>query len=324
MKFSKEELGFILYNNRSKKVVESFFPKNLNNYRLTNIENIFEKSKNKFLNNKKMVEIPLNDLNFQENDIIIKPSELRNLKDYFISKSGNFNKRELDFLENRNIPKSVINKWKLLGLSNFTMKQLDIIGATVHPIISSILQDGIEGGGIVFPLFENNQLVNNAIRKISLENTDKASLKYTLACPDIPVWKSDNIKTNDEIWLTEGLFDMFALDDAGYKSISCSSAMWSGIQLYKIISLKPGKINIFSDNDEVGIRTSAILKDFFNNYGIECDIFKSIKTKDASEHFFENKLSINDLIKVEDIKSELSKIDDDSFNFINYLKNRKY
>lgn len=324
MKINNQDLGFILYNNRSKEVVSNFIPKNLNIYRIRNIENILENSKKKYVNSKKMVEIPISDLNLEATDVIIKKSDLSNLKLLFDDNKGKFNKVELEFLKNRGIPNSVINKWNLLGLSNFKDGQLETIGATVHPIISNVLEDGIEGGGIVFPLFEDDILMNNAIRKISLENTDKTSLKYSLACPDVPVWKSNNIKQDDEIWLTEGLFDMFALDNIGLKSVSCSSAMWSSIQLYQIIELRPSKINIFTDNDEVGIRTSAVLQDFFQQYGFECDIYKSIKSKDAAQHFFEDSLTINDIIKIDNIQSEVNIKDDDSFNFIKYLKNRKY
>jgi hypothetical protein len=324
MKINNKDLGFILYNNRSKSVVDNFIPDNLNIYRIRNIENIFEKSKSKFTDDKKMVVIPIEDLNINEPDFIIERSDLQNLKYIFDDNKGKFSKRELDFLTKRGINEKVIEKWNLLGLSNFKGDELKIIGATVHPIISNILEDGIEGGGIVFPLFKNGKLINNAIRKISLENKDKASLKYSLACPDVPVWKSDDIKENEEIWLTEGLFDMFSLDNIGLKAVSCSSAMWSSIQLHQIIELKPSKINIFSDNDEVGIRTSAVLKDFFNTYGIDCDVYKSIQSKDAAQHFFEHKLSINELIKMENIEEEVNSKDDDSFNFISYLKNRRY
>ena len=40
MKFTKEELGFILYNNRSKNLINKFLPTNLNHFTLTNM-NIF-------------------------------------------------------------------------------------------------------------------------------------------------------------------------------------------------------------------------------------------------------------------------------------------
>lgn len=269
MKLSKKELGFILYNNRSTNLVSNFIPKNLNPFTLTNIENIFRKSKSKFLNNTKMVEIPMSDLNLESDDIIFSKENLSDLTNEFLSHKGKFNEVESIFLKKRGIDEKVITKWNLLGLSNIKdSRKLEIIGAKVHPIISNVLVDGIEGGGIIFPLFNNGLLENCAIRKISLENTDKASLKYSLSCPDVPIWKSNNIQPGDEIWLTEGLFDMFALDNIGLKSVSCSSAMWSGIQLYQIIMLRPSKINIFSDNDEVGLRTSAILNHFFKSYGL--------------------------------------------------------
>ena len=324
MKLSKKELGFILYNNRSTELVANFINKDLNPFRLTNIENTFKKSKNKFLNNTKMVEIPISELNLKSNDIIFSKEDLSSLTNEFLSYIGKFNKKEFEFLNKRGIGNDIIEKWKLFGLSNIKDdRKLEIIGAKVHPIISNVLVDGIEGGGIIFPLFNNGILENCAIRKISLENTDKASLKYSLSCPDVPVWKSDNIQPGDEIWLTEGLFDMFALDKFDLKSVSCSSAMWSGIQLYQIIMLRPSKINIFSDNDEVGLRTSGILNDFFKSYGLESDIFISNSAKDASEHFFEMKLSISDLERI-DIKPESLIKNDYSFNFLDHMKNRKY
>lgn len=324
MKLSKKELGFILYNNRSTNLVSNFIPKNLNPFTLTNIENIFRKSKSKFLNNTKMVEIPMSDLNLESDDIIFSKENLSDLTNEFLSYKGKFNERESIFLKKRGIDEKVIIKWNLLGLSNIKdSRKLEIIGAKVHPIISNVLVDGIEGGGIIFPLFNNGLLENCAIRKIALENTDKASLKYSLSCPDVPIWKSNNIQPGDEIWLTEGLFDMFALDNIGLKSVSCSSAMWSGIQLYQVIMLRPSKINIFSDNDEVGLRTSAILNHFFKSYGLESDIFISKLAKDASEHFFEMKLDLS-YLKLISIEPGDIKKDDNSFNFLNHIKNRKY
>lgn len=321
MKFSKQDLGFILYNNRSKTVVQNFMPKNINPYRLTNIEHIFEESKKLFISNNKMVEIPISDLNLNSNDIIVTRNDINNLSQEFIDNIGKFSDKELEFIKKRGINREIIEKWKLLGLSNFKdINKLKIIGATVHPLTSNVLEDAIEDGGIIFPLFNNNILENCAIRKIALE---KSSLKYTLACPDVPIWKSDGILPGNEIWLTEGLFDMFSLDSIGYKSVSCSSAMWSGLQLYELIMLKPSKINIFSDSDEVGLRTSAILKHFFISYGIESEIFKSKVTKDASEHFFELYLTISDIEKIDINPDDIIK-SDDSFDFLKYLKNRKY
>jgi hypothetical protein len=324
MELKKEDLAYILYNNRSKKFVEEFIPNNLNPFRLISIENIFKKSKGKFIKDNKMVEIPIKDLELEFSDVLFSKGDLYGLTDEILPHIGKFNKKEFDFLKKRGIGKNTIDKWNLFGLSNIKDdKKLDILGAKVHPLSSKVLVDGISGGGIVFPLFENGLLENCAIRKISLENTDKASLKYSLSCPDIHIWKSDNIQPGDEVWLTEGLFDMFALDNIGLKAVSCSSAIWSGIQLYKLIMLKPRKVNIFSDNDEVGLRTSAVLNDFFKSFGIYSNIYISELAKDASQHFFEMKLKITDLKEVKIEPDDIIK-SDDSFNFLRYLKNRKY
>lgn len=324
MKFSKKELGFILYNNRSKQLVSKFIPEFMNPFTLTNIEILFKESKRNFINLKKMVQISISELNLESDDVVFSKEDLTSLSTEFLSYTGKFNLKEFDFLEKRGIGKDIIEKWNLFGLSNVTdARVLEIIGAKVHPIISNIIVDGIEGGGIIFPLYKEGVLENCAIRKISLENSDMASLKYSLSCPDIPMWKSNNIEPGDEIWLTEGLFDMFALDNIGLKSVSCSSAMWSGIQLYQLIMLRPKKINIFSDNDEVGLRTSATLKHFFNSYGIYSDIFISKSAKDASEHFFEKKLNIIDLELISIKKNDIL-VSDESFNFLKYLKNRKF
>lgn len=157
MKFSKKELGFILYNNRSNHLVTNFTDKNQNPFRLTNIENIFKESKSKFINSNKMVEIPISDLNLESDDVVFTKEDLSSLTNEFLS--------------------SLIKD----------DRKLEIIGAKVHPIVSKVLIDGIEGGGIIFPLFNNGLLENCAIRKISLENTNKSSLKYSLSCPDVPV-----------------------------------------------------------------------------------------------------------------------------------------
>ena len=123
------------------------------------------------------------------------------------------------------------------------------------------------------------------------------SLKYSLACPDVPVWGLDRLSKGDEVWLAEGLFDLMALEEMGKKPVSCSSAMWSGLQLYQLLEKKPSAINIFSDNDEVGLRTSGILKSFFEMNNINCKIFISNFAKDPAEHYFQkNKNIIRDFI----------------------------
>ena len=182
------------------------------------------------------------------------------------------------------------------------------------------LEDAIENGGIIIPLFENNKLANCAIRKI---NSSK-SLKYSLACPDVPVWGLNKLNKGDEVWVTEGLFDMMALYRLGKSAVSCSSAMWSGLQLYQLLEKKPSKIKIFSDNDEVGLRTSGILKKFFEINNIYLVIVMSKFAKDPAEHYFQKDRNLSDLIEIDSVEDLLENKLDDSFDFIKHLKNRKY
>jgi hypothetical protein len=286
MNWTPEELGFILYNNRSVNgVVKNFIPKGINPFTLTKLERILKNSKSKFQSDDRMVEVNINEINENSNDILVNSNDLKELSEDFYLNVGKFSYDETHFLFDRGVGQEVMWKWKLFGLSQIKDKrELEIIGATVHPTMSKFLNDAIESGGIVIPLFDKDEnLINCAVRKIGLEsNGSTRTLKYTLACPDIPVWGLDDINEDDEFWITEGIFDTMAIYELGEKSVSCSSAMWSGIQLYQLLEKKPKMIKFFSDNDEVGLRTSAILSDFFNQYDIETKIFISEDYKDDS------------------------------------------
>lgn len=327
MNWTKEELGFILYNNRSVNgVVKNFIPKNINPYKLIRLEKIFGESKSKFQSDMRMVEVNMKEIDSNSSDISVTPKDLSDLTDSFYSNVSKFSDNEISFLLDRGINEEVICKWKLFGLSQITdRRQLEIIGATVHPSMIGFLDDAIENGGVIIPLFDENKgIINCAVRKISIENSNSKTLKYTLACPDIPVWGLDRIKEGDEFWITEGVFDTMAIYELGEKSVSCSSAMWSGIQLLQLLEKKPKMIKLFSDNDEVGLRTSAILQDFFSRNNITSKVFISDKCKDASELYFSNKMDLSTLkeIKITDEMINLNK--DESFNFIEHLKTREF
>ena len=85
----------------------------------------------------------------------------------------------------------------------------------------------------------------------------------------------------------------------------------------------PKFINIFCDNDSVGLKTGFILHKFFNIIGINNKTIVSEKFKDASEHIFQNKMNMDTIV---DISINLSMIDESTndFNLGSYLKNRKF
>jgi len=88
---------------------------------------------------------------------------------------------------------------------------------------------------------------------------------------------------------------------------------------------KAGKfINIFADNDKVGLRTAAIMQKFMQMNGYVVKTYVSKTCKDPSEHFNERKLGWDDVAEIEITSKMIESQDDMSFNFLKYLKNRKF
>lgn len=316
--YSNQELGFILYNNRSVNgVVSNFIPTDINPYELIELEDKLEWCKQGF-DNEKFVEINLTELDSSAIDIIIKPDDISRCTDIVLN--SELTELERKWLNNRGISNDIIEQFSLRGLTNIKdIGVLTTIGATCHPILKPLLEDGLDGGGIIIPLLEDGKLINCAVRKIS----DIGKLKYTLACPDIPVWGLDDI-TGEDIWITEGLFDMMAMRSIGLKTVSVSSAMWSGIQLLKLIRKKPKSISIICDNDQVGYKTGFILKKLLNMNLIPTDTFKCEFGKDAAELIFEKSGKSENIKKINIDRNQIKSMSDDSFNFLKYLKNRKF
>jgi len=319
--YTQEELGFILYNNRSVEGVVSNFIQNYNPFKLIKVESQFSKCKEIFNNDNRMVEINIDELDIEVNDVIVTPEELASLTDLIRENIGLLSANEFNYLENRGFGEKTILNWNILGLSNIKdLRHLEILGATCHPVLKKIMTDGIESGGILIPLFRDDVLVNCSIRKI---NSSK-SLKYSLACPDTPVWGLDRFGKDQEIWITEGIFDMMALFNLGKKSVSCSSGMWSGLQLYQVLEKEPSSIVVFADNDSVGLRTSAILKEFFIMNHIPTRIVISKIAKDPAEHYFQKNQTLENLLEINVTLDMIEDHKDDVFNFLRHMKNRKY
>jgi len=277
--------------------------------------------KKMFNNDDRMVEINIDELNIEAEDIIITPEDLASLSDIINENIGLLNTNEYEYLENRGFGEKTILDWDILGLSNIThLRHHQILGSTCHPVLKTIMTDGIENGGILIPLFKDGVLVNCAVRKI---NSSK-SLKYSLACPDIPVWGLDKFEKGKEIWIAEGIFDMMALFNLGKKSVSCSSGMWSGLQLYQVLEKEPSSIVVFADNDSVGLRTSAILKEFFTMNHIPTRIVISRIAKDPAEHYFQKNQTLDNLVEIDVTLDMIEEYKDDVFNFLRHMKNRKY
>lgn len=315
--YSDKDLGFILYNNRSVDgVVKNFLP-DVNIRELILIETRLKILKKRFEKDK-TVGIDKSELILEAEDINVYPSEISQLSHDFhtIKMYGD----EKQWLLDRGITEEIMEEYKLTPLSRITNKKsLEVIGATTHPLLKDLFDDGIEGGGIIIPLFKGNELINCTIRKIS----DIGKLKYSQACPDVHVWGLDDINEGDEVWITEGLFDMMAVRSLGTKCVSVSSAMWSSVQLVQLLEKKPGSVVIFCDNDRTGLRCGAILKELMNQYYIP-SITVISDYKDASELIFQNYGTLDDVKNVDVTLRMIEQSDIQDFNFTRYLKNRKF
>ena len=154
-------------------------------------------------------------------------------------------------------------------------------------------------------------------------------IKYTLSVPDIHIWGIENMNEGEECWICEGVFDYIGLNENGFKNpLSVASASWSAIQLYNLLDKKPSLINIFSDYDYTGLRSSLVLEKFFNLNGIRTKTWTSNSCKDASEHFLERKLSIEEVeeIKITTDLLDLVSIDIENIkkDYISYLRVRTF
>lgn len=325
MNRTDKELTFILYNNRSTSgVVTNFLPEKINPFSLQKLEERILEIKSQFNFESRTIKVNKSEFNYEAKDIIVHPKDIQNLSELFLELSCQFSESEMMYLMKRGLKFSDMWKWNLFGLSKISDKRhLDIIGATIHPLLNNILQNS--QNGIIIPLFDDNKkLINCAIRRIDIENNGELkTLKYSLSCPDVHIWGLDEVLKGDKIWLTEGILDTIAISRFLEKSVSVSSPHWSAIQLLQLVEKSPSKVDIFSDNDKIGIINSFIIKEVLNLYHIRCDVFISDCAKDASEHIFSKGRDLQNLTKIEDYREFVNLEWDVDFDLVSHIKNRR-
>jgi hypothetical protein len=326
--YTKDQLLYIAYNNRTVEgCVAHFLPKNIDPLKIIELEKKIDFINQMFGEN---IGITLlkDDLDLECDDIIITPEDITSIQKDILNSVNVFTEQERIFLNNRNINEDIIKKYSLGGLSNITEnRKLEIINALTHPLLKKVLPtSGIEGGGIIIPLIENGKVINTTIRKI----VDINKLKYCTTIPDVNIWFLNEINENDEVWITEGIFDAIALKENGLKTVSISAASWSSIQFYLLIEKKPKLINIFCDYDHTGLKTGYKAQKIFNLHSIPNKTWITEYGKDPAEHIFEKHKTIQDIREIKITKSliEETKTDElkhrSEFNFMDYLKMRKF
>ena len=315
MKYTSQELAFILYNNRSiQGVVKNFMaPFSFDYERISKIDEQLEWCQNMAGRGESTVDIPLEELLLDVPDLTVTPEDLGSVP------AGVMCETERRWLSERGITKKLIDRWGMFSASSVQPEFYDALGLTCHPVLKNLLLDGLDEGCVCIPLYRDGTLVNCTSRRIS----DVGKLKYVQAVPDVDVWGLGDI-TGKHVFIAEGLFDMMALRENGVVACSVSGAMWSSIQLYKLLCEKPGRVTIFADKDRTGLYSAWVLRKFLAMNGIHTNIMISTFCKDAAEHFFVEGFGW-DFVECIDVKrDDFLTMPEQSFNFIKYLKERKF
>jgi len=313
MNYTVEQINHIIYNNRTYEgVVKNFIP----NLSLQDLQLLLEIGKqlkfiNKLVNKNTSIVIDKEKLELDKPDFELYPHQIENIK----VSSRNFNEQEKKILDSKKIPEHIIEQYDISPLSQFNAETLEILGVKTHPIMEKLIGDGISAG-LIIPLYRDGKLINSVYRKT--ESITK--LKYGITVPSLDLWGDEEY---DEVWICEGLFDMMALREQGKKCVSASSCSLNDFQYFKIIKNKPKMVNIFTDKDVSGYRSSLKSQKLFSLNKISSKVFASDTSKDAAEHFFERKDSW-DKIKEIKITSEMISREDDVVDFLDYLKKREF
>jgi len=328
--YSKSDINFILYNNRSiNGTVKNFLNEfNFNGLYITALDDMLSKYKKKWKKWKTTI-IETTNLNLKSNDIIVTPNDIKKLTPNILKSNTellnnlkyNF---ELNWILNRGFTIDIIKKWQLGSLQYLlgtcSKRELEILGITTHPLLTNLLNTDISGGGIVIPYFKNNKLLNCTVRRIS----DTGKLKYTQAIPDISIYGLCKCKNYNTIYITEGIFDAIALHKQGKCAVSVSSAVWSSLELYQLLETDVKNIIIFSDNDKVGLSSAAILYDLLSFFDINISVITSNKCKDACDHFLTNNYTFNDISEIKITDNLINSKEEVKFDLVEYLQNRQF
>jgi len=332
VEYTYKDLLYIVYNNRSiDNVVSNFIPiyNEIELLKLNKIEKDVRLFQNIYNKNRE-IEMELKDINVNAPDYYVTPDDIKERTNLILDAHNNLNEIDYKYLINRGFNDEIIKKAKFGSISHIkNIDDCNILGITTHPIMRNILSDGLEGGGIIIPLFDQNgDLINAAFRKLS----DINKFKYTHTTMDIFMWGLDDVNEGDVVWVVEGIFDKYVLQTIVPKNdkvVSISAASMAPIQFFNLINKKPKQVNIICDNDMVGFRTGAIAQKVFFSNNIYCFTFHFPNSKDVCEHILEKNGKLDDLIEMRINMKMINDHNDDyehrlNMNFFNYLKNRRF
>ena len=154
--------------------------------------------------------------------------------------------------------------------------------------------------GPVFPDYRNGKLAGICIRNLSTEKDYVSDVKYAFSNFGWYIYGYDNYNPEDQVYITEGVFDAIALRAYGHNAIAigCSnpSPMQLAMLLYKFKNLK-----ICFDNDLAGYIGS-----FKSSLMLNIPIHTTIGYKDIAQCWeTEAKLELAEL-SIKDLKTLIS------------------
>jgi hypothetical protein len=339
MKVTQDDARFVLYNNRSLNGVTLNFlwslqldPRRLYalDRDLARCNNAYKEESTLQVNMSDLV-IGAPDIEYAPADVLACSDVVADSHDALLNPVSDDEVSERAWLEDRGFGSYHISEYRLGSLSRLislaTSRQLEVLGISRHPMLSNLIDDDLSGGGILFPLYDQGALINLTTRRIS----DVGKLKYTQSCPDMHVWGLSEQCKQHPTWVCEGILDKIAVDGSVSpfspkgvsQAVSVSGAMWSTPQLLQLIDGTGEHVNIFADNDRVGLRSAAVLKMLLEMHGKRCDTYVSRYCKDAADHFTAGH-GWGDVVRIDITQDTIGGSPNMEFNFTKYLKERKF
>lgn len=227
--------------------------------RLAGVEN---QTKQPFKANKRIKKSPVASQTTEQTEAEIQPLEQQRISIL----ADNIDKWQGNLMKTARITHKLRNR----GLSTETIKKNLIGYGDLETQNGKTLKDVI-----IFPNIARNGIPLTLMAEyVNRTNT----LKYYKQKPDIP-YKLYHLETSDPVFITEGIYDMLSIEQAGYKAVAINGTNNIN-KLQDYINTKALVISAL-DGDKAGYKANQQLKDLFRRPITELDY--PIDIKDPNE-----------------------------------------
>lgn len=200
----------------------------------------------------------------------------------------------VDYLSNRGISKDLANRFlvgfapkddnrhfiydKMIRTKKFSVQELLQLNVLKADIEQAKIYDYFGVQRIIFPVFENGNIVSFSSRSI-LNNVEP---RYkTLKYKKVGIYNSDIIKASNRIYITEGAIDTLSMLSMGFPAIGILGLSSFGREHLKVFDGYKGEVIIVFDSDENGSGLKGVQRvgTILHNYGINRLYFKTLPRK---------------------------------------------